>query len=366
MTEDVQVPRSDDIDEIHAVLRPLENVDEKLLKQPVIESLASELASDEQPQAVLRTPGDCMLVATDRRIINLYRSGLSSDAKVMSFPYEQIRSLQLGKFRLIGISIADKTEFVSISGGQDIEAFIECAKTCIDAEESPLSSRRIEEVQRLATVLRRVADRPVGKSTGPPSPPRVVSASDAGGAKKRMPRCAIWFAGISVALLLFVILAIIFSEEEQSDQSRGAARGINAPAVQGECPTFVEGVYFGAVSNAYLDIAAASAPLGVMMLQLDDDPFLILDDAWRAPVVVYLALLRVAAETLLDLNAPPSTREIDSLVKSAARELFRLTELVALAIDDLDADKLAEATALGTSSAEKMTRYADMVVRFCD
>ena len=84
---------------IFAALRELEGVDDELLWRPEIAHLPSILEGDETPECVTKNSRLSIVVATDRRVINIKRSlwNLNSIKKVESYLYADIYSIKAGR-----------------------------------------------------------------------------------------------------------------------------------------------------------------------------------------------------------------------------------------------------------------------------
>ena len=81
-----------------AIIQGLDGVDQKLLAHPGVAHIPSILEDDELPEALTHDGAGKVLVATDRRIVEIETSVLrSSVRKVTSYPYETILSFQADK-----------------------------------------------------------------------------------------------------------------------------------------------------------------------------------------------------------------------------------------------------------------------------
>ncbi len=81
-----------------AALRELEGVDEDLLRRPEVAHLPSVLEDDELPGCIANFTPVGIVVATDRRIVNIRKSRWRSSIKsVDSYPYRSIHSIDAGE-----------------------------------------------------------------------------------------------------------------------------------------------------------------------------------------------------------------------------------------------------------------------------
>ena len=81
-----------------AIIQGLDGVDQKLLAHPGVAHIPSILEADELPDALTHDGAGKVLVATDRRIVEIETSVLrNSVRKVTSYPYETILSFQADK-----------------------------------------------------------------------------------------------------------------------------------------------------------------------------------------------------------------------------------------------------------------------------
>ena len=101
------------------------------------------------------------------------------------------------------------------------------------------------------------------------------------------------------------------------------------------------------------------------MFAAGENPILILDDGWRLEVLIALAGIQVAAQRLLDLDPPEGLAEIDGLLNSAARGYIRMATLIAEGLDELNVDKLLEASSVQNSATDELERANQRLQGFC-
>ena len=101
--------------------------------------------------------------------------------------------------------------------------------------------------------------------------------------------------------------------------------------------------------QAYFDeVVAITAPLEQIYLefaalttQAGSNPLSVFDEDWRFAVVVHLAGMKIAAEQIRELNAPPDVRHIHSDLLEMAAGLDQAADLFAAGMDNFDPDLIA-------------------------
>ncbi len=135
------------------------------------------------------------------------------------------------------------------------------------------------------------------------------------------------------------------------------------PAAQ--CPTAAQERYFGDALPVLGSLEVGFGQLGESFVDATANPLLLLDETWQLDVAVALALLDVAADSILTWDPPAGTEEIHGLLKAAAADVKSAVDVLPGAIDDLDATRIERGALLVVSADRKVTRTTPLVAGFC-
>ena len=162
-------------------------------------------------------------------------------------------------------------------------------------------------------------------------------------------------------IILIVVAAIVDDSGTDATQAASPKPTATPTAIPTPVPTLAPcqradvQAYFdemleitGPLEQIYLKIGALTAQAG-------SNPLLVFDEDWRFEVVVHLAGMKVAAEQIRELNAPPHVRHIHSDLLEMATGLDRAADLFAAGMDNFDPDLLA-------LSAEQIDANTELVI----
>ncbi len=131
------------------------------------------------------------------------------------------------------------------------------------------------------------------------------------------------------------------SESGQASQPRATPRPAETAAA---CPTSAERRYLARVAGVLGRVVPAMGNLGSLFVRAGEDATLVLDDDWRADLLVELVILQAGAEELRGLSAPTArTRSLEGTTGAMARELEAAVANTAAGVDDFDIEALERA-----------------------
>ena len=228
----------------------------------------------------------------------------------------------------------------------------------------------------------------------PPAPP--VERSGGRGAMKVLKGCGI-AAGVVVGLfIVLMILAAIFGEprdeddtdapatperQEQVSETEPTSTPVPTPERVSEseptatpkptatpiplCKREAESIYIVALADFMDVIGTSSVSLGERFTELGQNPALLFTSEWRDGVTLSMGIMLFAATSIIELEAPDSLDEIDKVAKRMARQIEDALGLYASAIDDIDPDKLEQANQIILQSTQLVFETGDIASRVC-
>ena len=193
----------------------------------------------------------------------------------------------------------------------------------------------------------------------------------------------LWFL-IGLPILLLVVIAIGSTEEtdETTTTSRTLAadrekaptprpratstpRPTPTPTPTVVCDSGDEQSYLVSVGEQFEVIVPATIGLSGQFEELSRKPAVMFDEDWRTLVILNVALLNLASQGILDLDAPSSLRDAESLIRAAAREMISATELYVEGLDELDVDKAEKGNERTLRATSYIEDFSQTVKRIC-
>ena len=110
--------------------------------------------------------------------------------------------------------------------------------------------------------------------------------------------------------------------------------------------TAEELLYFAKVNEIVLPLGEAISELGALSAQAGENPLLFFDDDWTLQVAFSLIYMDVGSEELLELEAPTGRTEgFHDIIVLMAEAVALTVDFYTVGVDELDEDKIEEATA---------------------
>lgn len=157
-----------------------------------------------------------------------------------------------------------------------------------------------------------------------------------------------WFNSVPLAVLSMLIM------------------GLATACGGSSCPTPEEQEYLTAVPILHLEASIGSESVSKLFARASDDPSLLTTEAWKVDVGVALSRMEIAAQAIVDRDAPSSLSQIESLNQSSAARMLEAVDMYRGAANQLDSAALEAAEAQLKSAAEDRAKAASATQGFCE
>ena len=138
-----------------------------------------------------------------------------------------------------------------------------------------------------------------------------------------------------------------------------------APAVAA-CPSETEQAYFDELDATVAPLRGVTQRLGNQFAQLGTKPTLILDAKWKEATIDELVALAEISRQLMEMEAPTErSAPVQGFVASAGLAMGQAALSYAEAIDNIDADKIAEGTKFIQAAVAYINHTHDAVDELC-
>lgn len=171
--------------------------------------------------------------------------------------------------------------------------------------------------------------------------------------------------GIALGIMAAVVAAILASSESPGPQAvpdppsaRAVVRSTATPRsthtprprptrtpTSEPCETEAARQYMGELWPLLEDVGTAVYEIGVLFAEAGNNAYLILDEDWRADVVLYMVVLEWVLESIEGLTPPPVFAGSHNLMLMAVDEYRLFMGAARSGIDNLDVDALLRAQA---------------------
>ena len=167
----------------------------------------------------------------------------------------------------------------------------------------------------------------------------------------------------SVAVVAFVPV------EEGADNGEPTARATSTPlptATTEQCPTATEQRYWVALDEQSTLIGEGLVTIGGLLGQVENDALLLFDDAWAAAVAIQIAVMDVAADAMIKLDAPRSLSHVRVQIEESANYTKAGNDEMAWGLDNIDVEAIENAVALYTTGANTAEEAGDLLRNLCN
>ena len=107
------------------------------------------------------------------------------------------------------------------------------------------------------------------------------------------------------------------------------------------------------------DLRSNLETIGGLLIQLGDDPLLLIDDTWRVQVALSLSVFSFAHQRVQELEPPDSLKDFHALVLQGAKECDQFSQKMTQGLDSLDEGTLLSANSHLERCTELMLQAAN-------
>ena len=170
-------------------------------------------------------------------------------------------------------------------------------------------------------------------------------------------------AAFIVATAVFIVVDLM-TDEDPVEPSTPAQQTQAIPSVT--CPTPAEKAYLLRVTSTIAELRGTLPEFGRLNDLAGENPFLFLDDDWKAQISVLLVTMELVAVVLVETTPPDSAASIQRDSMAMGQAIKDFVQLYTRGVDDLDANNLEAAGEKLASLGSMDETVSDRVRRFCE
>ncbi len=132
------------------------------------------------------------------------------------------------------------------------------------------------------------------------------------------------------------------------------------------CPSRAESAYFNDLGEHIVSLGDAYGGMNILMKEAGRNVAVMLNEDWIIAMALQMFQVNTFAESILALDAPPSTSSISGHARNAAGESISAVNDWSRGIDNLDAGQIYEGAAHATNVGVYLERMNESLLVFCE